>query len=102
MPAPRNPNLGPALTARRYLALERLADRLRAAGYTDITPPPEIRAWLVKRARAAQPVGSDGVHTSHCCARHGCKYSHPRCPVLTGRLPQEYPCEQCDDEESDQ
>lgn len=35
------------------------------------------------------------VHTSHCCAVCGCKYLSPFCPVETGRLPAEYPCEFC-------
>lgn len=37
----------------------------------------------------------DGVHTSHCCKDHGCKYGDDACPVVTGRLKQEYPCEDC-------
>ncbi len=37
------------------------------------------------------------VHTEHCCARHGCKYSDGRrCTVVTGQKPQSYPCETCD------
>ena len=40
-------------------------------------------------------VDHDGVHTSHCCAKHGCKYCDEACPVETGRLQQEHPCEDC-------
>lgn len=35
------------------------------------------------------------VHTEHCCAKHGCKYSHNDCPVVTGQKPQSFPCEDC-------
>jgi hypothetical protein len=38
--------------------------------------------------------GSD-VHTSHCCAFHGCKYNKSDCTVVTGALRQEHPCEAC-------
>lgn len=32
---------------------------------------------------------------SHCCAAHGCKYRLKGCPVVTGLVVQDYPCEQC-------
>lgn len=36
-----------------------------------------------------------GVHTSHCCKQHGCKYGDEDCPVAFGEHKQEYPCETC-------
>lgn len=36
------------------------------------------------------------VHTEHCCAQHGCKYSDSDCPVASGNKPQSYPCESCE------
>jgi hypothetical protein len=36
-----------------------------------------------------------GVHTRHCCARHGCKYDNPKCPVVLGTRKAEHPCEYC-------
>jgi len=36
-----------------------------------------------------------GVHTSHCCLNHGCKYGNTDCPVEFGGLKQEYPCAYC-------
>lgn len=39
--------------------------------------------------------GSQAVHASHCCARHGCKYGDDGCPVVRGAVRQEYPCELC-------
>jgi hypothetical protein len=32
---------------------------------------------------------------SHCCVRHGCKYAYKGCPVKTGQVTQDHPCEQC-------
>lgn len=39
-----------------------------------------------------------GVHTSHCCVKHGCKYGEPDCPVVNKTIKQEYICEYCEDE----
>lgn len=36
-----------------------------------------------------------GVHASHCCKWHGCKYGDPDCPVVNGEVEQEYLCEYC-------
>jgi hypothetical protein len=44
---------------------------------------------------------NEGVHRTHCCIYHGCKYGWAlalkgeTCPVTTGQVVQEYPCEQC-------
>jgi len=45
-----------------------------------------------------------GVHVTHCCSRHGCKYGYldRDCPVELGTHKQEYPCEMCDEEEQDE
>ena len=40
------------------------------------------------------------VHKSHCCLKHGCKYGKDStCPVTTEQLTQNYPCEDCDEDE---
>lgn len=39
-----------------------------------------------------------GVHQSHCCVKHGCKYDDENCPVVTGKVQQKYLCESCSDE----
>ena len=39
-----------------------------------------------------------GVHISHCCKWHGCKYGDPDCPVASGKVKQEYLCEYCYEE----
>lgn len=39
------------------------------------------------------------VHASHCCANHGCKYGNEECPVVSGKIQQLYPCEDCQNED---
>jgi len=36
-----------------------------------------------------------GVHKTHCCWLHGCKYGDPDCPVTNGIITQYYLCESC-------
>lgn len=36
-----------------------------------------------------------GVHESHCCVLHGCKYGDDDCPVANRQTKQDYPCETC-------
>lgn len=36
-----------------------------------------------------------GVHISHCCKWHGCKYGDPDCPVKLGKVKQAYLCDYC-------
>jgi hypothetical protein len=38
-----------------------------------------------------------GVHVTHCCHQHGCKYSNVDCPVLWGTEKQKFRCEMCQD-----
>lgn len=37
-----------------------------------------------------------GVHETHCCVLHGCKYQEEDCPVTNRLIPQQYICESCD------
>lgn len=37
-----------------------------------------------------------GVHVTHCCRKHGCKYGKPDCPVAWGTEKQAHRCEYCD------
>jgi len=37
-----------------------------------------------------------GVHRTHCCVLHGCKYGDKDCPVVNGEIKQDYTCELCD------
>ena len=39
--------------------------------------------------------GTIGVHASHCCKWHGCKYGDDDCPVVNGEVEQLYLCEYC-------
>lgn len=36
-----------------------------------------------------------GVHRTHCCVLHGCKYGDDDCPVETRQLLQDAICEGC-------
>jgi hypothetical protein len=36
-----------------------------------------------------------GTHVTHCCLRHGCKYSEAECPVETKTHEQEFACPYC-------
>ena len=42
-----------------------------------------------------------GVHQSHCCKDHGCKYGDPYCPVINDEVIQDHPCEMCSWAEQD-
>lgn len=37
-----------------------------------------------------------GVHRTHCCKKHGCKYGDEYCPVVLGHVKQDYKCESGD------
>jgi|ERR1017187_1222748 hypothetical protein len=44
-----------------------------------------------------------GIHLSHCCLKHGCKYGDgDDCPVESGEMTQEYRCEQCYQDDSNE
>lgn len=40
----------------------------------------------------------DGVHKTHCCWLHGCKYCNDNCPVVAGKIKQVCTCEDCGDQ----
>ena len=50
------------------------------------------------RGETTIPNESWGVHRTHCCSRHGCKYGTVDCPVVLNLIKQEYPCESCEDD----
>jgi hypothetical protein len=41
-------------------------------------------------------VDNTGVHATHCCPAHGCKYGDPDCPVVAGVVQPVYTCEDCE------
>lgn len=43
-----------------------------------------------------------GVHETHCCEVHGCKYSKVDCPVKIGLIAARHECEYCVDDASDE
>jgi hypothetical protein len=59
----------------------------------------EVAVTEWQRSYAERPVenGDVGVHAAHCCKDHGCSYGNEKtCPVVTGQVAQEYPCEECE------
>lgn len=52
----------------------------------------EVKSKLIERY---------GTHSSHCCSDHGCKYGNKDCPVTLGLIEQEYPCEDCGDDDDE-
>ena len=54
-----------------------------------------------ERGETTIPTKQWGVHATHCCTVHGCKYGHEDCPVEMGLVKQEYPCESCSDGDDD-
>lgn len=36
-----------------------------------------------------------GIHSTHCCVIHGCKYGDKDCPVVNTNISQVHPCEDC-------
>ncbi|WP_292901863.1 hypothetical protein [Nonlabens sp.] len=59
-----------------------LQDSIRCNGSQTTTIPQEL--W--------------GVHRTHCCVKHGCKYDDKDCPVKIGIIEQDYSCEYCDED----
>lgn len=54
----------------------------------------------IKKINYKVEKGHWGVHETHCCSIHGCKYGYEDCPVVLGGLiKQKYKCEDCDDDE---
>lgn len=42
-----------------------------------------------------KPKDTTGVHRTHCCVKHGCKYGDKCCPVVNNEVEQDYLCEEC-------
>lgn len=56
----------------------------------------EYQAILNIKKETGTPIPKEnwGVHETHCCKRHGCKYGeHDKCPVTLGLIKQAYGCE---------
>ena len=61
----------------------------------------EIRAAKTLAASKGEttiPNDDWGVHETHCCLEHGCKYGDKDCPVALDLIKQRYFCESCHDE----
>jgi hypothetical protein len=56
----------------------------------------KYQAFINLKAETGTIIPRDrwGVHETHCCKRHGCKYGeHDNCPVTLGLIKQAYGCE---------
>lgn len=51
---------------------------------------------LVSVGKTSIPESRWGVHNTHCCNDHGCKYGDIDCPVTLGLSKQVYKCEDCE------
>lgn len=49
-------------------------------------------------AKSTLPEERWGVHRTHCCKEHGCKYGDEQCPVELGDIKQDHLCEDCQEE----
>ena len=49
----------------------------------------------VKEGKTTIPKEYYGVHETHCCINHSCKYGDIDCPVVLGIIKQKYLCESC-------
>jgi hypothetical protein len=62
----------------------------------------ELKSEIRKRNGTNIPKDSWGVHETHCCKKHGCKYGQSEdCPVCLGLIKQKYGCEVGDDFDED-
>jgi hypothetical protein len=62
----------------------------------------ELKSEIRKRDGTNIPKERWGVHETHCCKRHGCKYGQSEdCPVELGLIKQLYGCETGDDFDED-
>ena len=58
-----------------------------------------LRAKVSPLTTTTIPKEDWGVHQTHCCFEHGCKYSYDDCPVSIGLIKQDFPCETCGEEQ---
>jgi hypothetical protein len=56
-----------------------------------------LRMEMGKTSKTSIPEKNWGVHRTHCCFEHGCKYADPQCPVELGLIKQDYKCQDCND-----
>lgn len=61
----------------------------------------KITTEAANNGKTTIPESDWGVHISHCCSIHGCKYGDIDCPVILGLAKQKYSCEFCNDNEFD-
>jgi len=57
-----------------------------------------LRIKRSKTAKTSLLKADWGVHRTHCCFEHGCKYNNAQCPVALGLVEQDYLCEDCNED----
>ena len=57
----------------------------------------KLKSEASEKGETTIPKEKWGVHNTHCCSKHGCKYGDEDCPVSIGISKQKYPCEYCED-----
>lgn len=62
----------------------------------------KLQEIAASKGETTIPEDEWGVHRTHCCNKHGCKYGDPDCPVVINLLKQDYPCEICRDEKDNE
>lgn len=87
-------------TEKREKLFAHIADTCKS--YTEWEKQREVVAAAVSRGETTIPREKWGVHESHCCVKHGCKYGHEDCPVAMELTKQQYPCEVCSDEREEE
>lgn len=65
-------------------------------GVFGFVKPIKQKFYTLKKAKSKKtsiPKERWGVHKTHCCKKHGCKYGDANCPVELGIVKQTYTCE---------
>jgi len=79
------------------VSVDSLIDELmRGIEYDEIRKFEETAASLYQTTKTRKEWG---VHRTHCCSKHGCKYGDADCPVAIGLIKQDYDCESCLDDD---
>ena len=75
------------------ISVDSLIDELmRGIEYDEIRKFEETAANLYQTTKSRIEWG---VHRTHCCSKHGCKYGDADCPVAIELIKQDYDCESC-------
>jgi len=75
------------------VSIDSLIDEvMKRIEYDEIRKFEETAASLYQTTKSREKWG---VHRTHCCSKHGCKYGDDDCPVVIELIKQDYDCESC-------